>query len=214
MRNAALVLSASLVAAACAVTAGASLSASSRVIDRTLTCAVFPQGGVRVIDVRARSGLRLYDDRSKWKFLASTGISDFRGGFVYVGAGNPVADPEPGFPAQPQRLSIVAGRTCTAAPRIPLSAAGLTGGPASQLEDRYECRPGRRVLIRVRAVFRSATSLRLKRYRGGDVHHVASGTVVEAKVAVRSLTGKPLAYAQIFESGKARLFTARGCVED
>ena len=26
--------------------------------------------------------------------------------------------------------------------------------------------------------------------------------------------GKPLAYAQVFESGSARLFTAKGCVED
>ncbi|MBA3401684.1 MAG: hypothetical protein H0U05_06810 [Actinobacteria bacterium] len=197
-----------------AVGTGGSQSAPSRVIDRTLSCAVFPQGGVEAVDVSARSGLRLYTDRSRWKYPASAGVGDFAGTFVSVSAGNPVADPEPGFPASPHRLSIVAGRTCTVAPRIPLSTAGLAGGPASQLEDRYDCLPGRRVLVRVRAVFRSATSLRLKRYRRGDVYHVANGTVAEGKVAVRSLTGRPLAYVQIFESGKARLFTARGCVED
>ena len=35
--------------------------------------------------------------------------------------------------------------------------------------------------------------------------------VREAKLAVRTLAGKPLVYADLRESGKARLFTAKGC---
>jgi hypothetical protein len=43
---------------------------------------------------------------------------------------------------------------------------------------------------------------------------VASGTVLEGFLAVRSAAGKPLAYAEVFETGKTRLFTAGSCVED
>ncbi len=36
----------------------------------------------------------------------------------------------------------------------------------------------------------------------------------EAKLAVRTLTGRLLAYAEVSESGKARQFTAKGCTPE
>jgi hypothetical protein len=35
---------------------------------------------------------------------------------------------------------------------------------------------------------------------------------MKALLAVRSVSGKPLAYAEAFESSRARLFTAGSCV--
>jgi hypothetical protein len=185
--------------------------AASRVIDRTLSCAVGARAGVRSVAVRAQTGTRHIEDRSKWKFLASAGVGDPYASFAGVSAGNPVADLAPGVPARPERLYVVAGRTCKAAARIALSATGLACASASPLGDTYDCGPGSRVLVRVRGVFRSPTSLNLKRYSGRDS---AGGSRHGSARVVRSSSGKPLAYAEVLESGNARLFTARSCVED
>jgi hypothetical protein len=187
--------------------------AASRIIDRTLSCSVALRAGVRKLEVQANAGLRLLEDRSKWKYLAGAGVGDSEASLGYVSAGNPKA-PENGFTFPPERLGISERPKCRAAARIPFSRAGLAGGSASQLFDRYDCFPGGRVLVRIRAVFRSPTSLRRKRYQGGTFQLVAAGTVAKGQVAVRTLAGKPLAYAEVFESGTARLFTASSCVED
>jgi hypothetical protein len=134
--------------------------AASRVIDRTLSCAVGARAGVRSVAVRAQTGTRHIEDRSKWKFLASAGVGDPYASFAGVSAGTPVADLAPEFRRSPERLYIVAGRTCNAAARIALSATGLARASASPLGDTYDCRPGTRVLVRVRGVFRSPTSLK------------------------------------------------------
>jgi hypothetical protein len=159
-------------------------------------------------------GLRDLDDRSKWKHLATVDVRDEYVGFGGVGAGNPVADLAPGVPARRERLWIDAGRTCREAATIPLTKTGLAQVPLSRLGDSYRCRPGRRVFVRVRGVFRAPTSLRLKRYAGRVTQLAAAGTVQHGFVALRSAAGKPLAYAEVFESGKARLFAAPTCRED
>ncbi|MBA2641685.1 MAG: hypothetical protein H0U82_01995 [Actinobacteria bacterium] len=187
--------------------------AASRVIDRTYSCSVEARAGVREVQAQANAGLRWIEDRAKWKRLAGAVVSDSVTVLGFVSAGNPLA-PENGFRFPPQRLAILAGSKCRAAARIPLSRAGLSGGPASQLGDAYDCVAGSRVIVRVRGVFRGPTSLKPKRYAGGVTQLEAAGTVTQGYLAVRSGAGKPLAYAEVFESGKARLFTARGCVED
>ncbi|CAN5181547.1 hypothetical protein BH09ACT13_BH09ACT13_03570 [soil metagenome] len=187
--------------------------AASRVIDRTYSCSVEARASVREVQVQANAGVRWIEDRSQWKRLAGAFVSDSVTGLGYVSAGNPLA-PENGFRFPPQRLGIPAGSKCRAAARIPLSRAGLTGGPASQLGEAYDCVAGSRVLVRVRGVFRAPTSLKLKRYSGGVTALAAAGTVTQGYVAVRSGDGKPLAYADVLASGKASLFTARSCVED
>jgi hypothetical protein len=189
-------------------------STASRIVDRTLSCPVGARAGVRAVTVRGQAGVRDIEDRSKWKFLASATVSDVYAPFAGVNAGNPVADLAPGVPARPERLWIATDPTCRSTARIPFTRSGLSRASATQLGNSYDCRPGNRVLVRVRGVFRSPTSLRVRRLPHGITRLVASGTIREGFLAVRSAAGKPLAYAEVFETGKTRLFTAGSCVED
>jgi hypothetical protein len=186
----------------------------SRVIDRTLSCPVAARAAVRTVNVTATTGTRLREDASKWKILASAGARDSTGSFAGVSAGNPLADLEPGFPAPPFRVYVAAGRRCTTVARMPFSRGGLAAERPSPLGSEYECLPGRRALVRVRAEFRAPTTLRQRRFAGGVVQLVATGTVLRGQLAVRSATGRPLAYAEVDESGRARLFVARSCIPD
>jgi hypothetical protein len=72
-----------------------------------------------------------------------------------------------------------------------------------------------RVIVRVRAVFRGPTSLRTYRDFGRRLLATPLAAVArEAQLAVRTPAGKRVMYADVIESGKARLFTAGGCVAD
>lgn len=73
-------------------------------------------------------------------------------------------------------------------------------------EDKYECFPPQAILIRMRAEFRFPTSLRID--RRGDRSFAADGRIAKGSMVAQTLGGKRLAYTQVFESGKARLFTA------
>ena len=100
-------------------------------------------------------------------------------------------------------------KLCKAAPKpIPLSTRGLSGGAAGQFGDQYKCLLSGPVLIRLRALFVEPTTLTLDRAR---TFYSANGRIANAHVAVRTATGKPLAYAQTLESGKARILTSREC---
>lgn len=126
--------------------------------------------------------------------------SGFDRWLVSVSAGNPAI--------------IVYRQHCApATARPPLSAGGLTGGLVSQLEEKYDCRTPRRVLVRVRGVFRSPASLRKGRFTQRPVY-MATGAVRASYLAIRTQAGRPLIYAETRESRKARLFTARSCFRD
>jgi hypothetical protein len=187
----------------------------ARVIDRTYRCAVFFRGGTYLLDSRAHAGTRV---GAGWARLPYAGI---RSGVFSSEAGNLVAwvtsgKPTPtsmidqdydAFPVRTYGTLGIRREACReVATRIPLSSAGLRGGPAPPLGDRYQCFSPRQVLVRVRAVF--ATPAVLRRGQAFLATHVP---VREAKLAARTLTGKPLVYADVVESGKARLFAARGC---
>jgi hypothetical protein len=77
---------------------------------------------------------------------------------------------------------------------------------AAQLGDEFDCFAPKQVVIRVRAVLVTPGTL-----RRGPQYQTAHVAVREAKLAVRTPKGKPLAYADVQESGKARLFVAPGC---
>jgi hypothetical protein len=185
------------------------------VIDRTYRCAVFFRGGTYLLDSRAHAGSRV---DAGWARLPYAGI---RSGVFSGEAGNLVAwvtsgKPTPSsmidqdydaFPVKTYGTVGIRREGCReVATRIPLSSAGLRGGPAPPLGDSYECYAPRQVLVRVRAVLAAPAVLR----RGEDFSttHVP---VREAKLAARTLAGKALVYADVVESGKARLFAARGC---
>jgi hypothetical protein len=91
--------------------------------------------------------------------------------------------------------------------RVPLSAKGLRGGPASRLGSSFRCDVPTRVLMRVHATFRRPTTWRrdpqtsfLTRARG----QITTGYLTVAAIRDR----KPLAYAEVNgATGKARILT-------
>jgi hypothetical protein len=182
--------------------------AASRTIDRTVVCSVV-QGNPREITVGAQPGTRLFGDRSKWKFRANASFSDSKaaspGTYAWITAGWP-PDQQLGRPASAQSLSITTRCRATSS-RVPLSSAGLSGGTVSPVGDRYDCVIAPKVLVRIRGVFRVPSSLR----RGRAEELVARGPVREGYLAIRTLSGKPISLARIFESGKARLLVGSSC---
>lgn len=201
--------------AAMATSAPARVEQATRVVDLTVTCPIPVRAGVREIELSAISGVRLREDRSKWLRLANALTSLPMGESVFVSAGAPLAL-EPGRPDDGVRL--YAHGVCAPDRRsIPLSRRSLAGGVSGQLGERWDCVVPSRVAIRVRAVFRRATAPRMKRYgiTGRSwTARVGIGTVQDGSLSVRTLGGRPIAYADVHESGRARLFVARTCVPD
>ena len=85
----------------------------------------------------------------------------------------------------------------------------MRGGPAGALGAAYDCAAPRRVIVRFRAVL--AATGRLKQ---GDDYFTVHVPILEAKLVVRTVAGKPIAYAEVGASGKAKLFVGRGCAAD
>jgi hypothetical protein len=186
----------------------------SRIIDRTFTCSVARHAGARVLNVAAVSGFRDPDSPGEWKWQPWAGVNDHDGSLAGVAAGDPNQNTRQ---QRARMLGIDPGSCRPATARVALSTRGLLGGPASQLQgsDAYECPVGPSILVRVRAVFRAPTTLSVQRYFGRRILAVPTSAVVrEARVAVRSAAGKPLVYAEVFESGRARLFFVGNCVRD
>ena len=194
--------------------------AASRIVDRTLLCATTPLGGVREVEVRAHSGIR--EGRSSWKQLPFAVVSSgavgsrltaLENSLAWITAGVPsgTTTMDTGFNLSwPHTSGTLAlnRRSCRAtATRIPLTSSGLQGGPAGVFGDDYDCSATRRVLVRVRAVLRSPSQLH------GAGRFVATVTPVrEARLALRTGSGKPLVYAHVLESGKSLLHTAPSCL--
>jgi hypothetical protein len=211
-----------LVVLVIAVLAVASANAGPRseaafVLDRTYSCAIALHGGIYQLENRAHPGARA--GRS-WTKLAYAGL---RAGVFSGGTGNLLAWVSAGKPAKGTTVDQefwtfdvktfgtigVSGRNCNPATSpVPLSAAGLRGGAAVPLGDELKCDVPRRVLVRIRAVLASKASLHGREFESVHV------PVVEAKLAVRTVGGKPLTYATVSQSGKATLFTAKGCVPE
>ncbi|HEX4747484.1 MAG TPA: hypothetical protein VFU99_11465 [Gaiellaceae bacterium] len=187
------------------------------ILDRTYSCAIPLQGGIHQIENRAHPGARL---NGAWTKLAYAGV---RAGAFSGGAGNLLAWVSAGVPTKTttvdqeywsfevRTLGTAGIRTDGCAPTtsaVPLSAGALRGGPAYPLGSELRCESPRRLLVRLRAVLSSRAAL-----RGREVASVHV-PVREAKLAVRTLSGAPLSYATVAESGKATLFTAKGCVAE
>jgi hypothetical protein len=216
MRRARSVALALAVAALAAGSARAGQDATF-VLDRTYSCAIPLHGGIYQLENRAHPGARA---SGSWTKLAYAGL---RAGVFSGGTGNLLAWVSAGRPAQGTTVDQefwtfdvktfgtigVSGRNCnpTRSP-VPLSAAGLRGGAAAPLGDELECDVPRRVLVRIRAVLESRASLHGREFESVHV------PVREAELAVRTVGGKPMTYATVSQSGKATLFTAKGCVPE
>ena len=91
------------------------------------------------------------------------------------------------------------------------------GGQASQLQDSdsYDCQASRRVLVRITARFGRPVDFRSRVVYERRRYATTVGVPAQsAAFAVATMTGKPLVYATVSETGTARLFTARSCVPD
>lgn len=207
-------LAVALAAGLLAVGAAQAGQEATFVLDRTYSCAVPIRGGIYQLENRAHSGARI---GNAWSKLAYAGIRAgvFSGGtanlLAWVSAGTPTktttVDQE-FWTFDPKAFGTVGinGTACNpTSARIPLSPDGLRGGVAERLGSELTCDVPRRVLVRVRAVLTTRATLRGREF---ETVHVP---VREAKVAARTPAGKPLAYAEVSQSGRARLFTAKGC---
>ena len=212
---------ATLVAALVALAVGAvdaeSGPEATFVLDRTYACAIVLHGGIHRLESRAHPGARIGDS---WTKLAYAGL---RAGVFSGATGNLLAWVSAGRPTKTTTVDQefwtfdvrtlgtlgISGRNCNPTnASVPLSPIGLRGGPAAPLGSELACDVPRRVLVRVRAVLASKAAL-----RGRELESVHV-PVLEAKLVARTPGGKPLTYATVSQTGKATLFTARGCVTE
>jgi hypothetical protein len=178
--------------------------AKARTVDRTLRCPVQPHAGVRQLQVFGQAGVRDQGDATKWFALANAELYGKGGGGIGVQAGIPVQTTSGPYPRPTVWMPTATCKRISA--RVPLSPRGLDGGAASQLREHYECVVPSRILVRIRAEFRSPTALLTRRGTQSTLKPVRAGYL-----AARTEAGKPLAYAEVFESGKARLFVSANC---
>lgn len=168
-------------------------AASVTVIDRTVICQSGIYGGIPKLHIVASSAIRSgpQEHPAEVSVVSKTGR--------LAGVGSSYMDLTP----QCKRTTV----------RVPLTSRGLSGFVASQFEDDLGCTTTSRVLIRVRAVFPGRAALRLgSPIPGGDRRWYVIAPVDKGEIAVRATTGKPIAYESFSsETGKARLFTKRGC---
>jgi hypothetical protein len=193
---------------AAAVGTQAALTQRTRIVDRTLLCSIELQGGIHELNVYGQSGVRLQPDPSKWKELPSAFLNNgsiWTAGLAGVTAGR--RDPTTQVASG---LWYDAKRCKRSSRRVALSTKGLGGGPANQFQERFECPAPRRVLIRARAEFARPTDFD---FLSSTQQFTAGGPPLRlAQLAAATTAGKPLAYVDVSESGRTRIFLRGNCV--
>ena len=193
-----------------AVAAVSGTTAPAGIVDRTYSCTTAETRGARTIEVAASSGLR---QGRRLTSMAQAIVTSGNDPSVPSGpaalAGVVAGFPPPrSFP--PGSLGIAAQRCKPTRAKVGLTTRRVQGGiaPSYQTYDQVKCYAPRRVLVRVRADFARSVALKPSRDRS---LLVAVARLRGAEIAVRTPGGKPLVYAQVLESGRARVFTARDC---
>jgi hypothetical protein len=194
-------------------------AASAVVLDRTYVCGVELKGGLYQLEARAHAGVRSGATWAKLPYAAlrtgNFGRAPFGNMLAWVTAGAPVrattVDQEYWtFPVADAGTVGIYSKLCRQAARpVPLQPTGLRSRDAGRLGTELVCEAPPRVLVRVQAVLSSSGRL-----RSGQDFHFTHAPLREATLAVRTLSGKPLAFATVSQAGKASLFTARGCVAE
>ena len=189
-------------------TGGSAATSATRIVDRTLQCTTGAHAGARVLYPRAQSA---FGEGKALEWLAQASVStegqplpfkpNYRPTLAGVTAGWP---PPP--PLASGGIAFHTTRCAVARGRVALSPRGLAGGVVSQFGDEYRCVVSKTLLVRIRAVFRAPVDL--DRQQGS---YAANGRVQRGQIAVSTLAGKPLVYAEVTESGTSRLFTSKGC---
>jgi hypothetical protein len=191
---------------------------ATRIIDRTYVCSVELKGGLYELEARAHAGIRSGSTWAKLPYAAlrtgNFGRAPVGNMLVWVTAGAPVrattVDQEFfTFPVGEAGTVGIYGKLCRPAESAPLQRTGLRSQAVGRLGAELVCEAPRRVLVRVRAVLSSSGRLST-----GQDFHFTHAPVREATLTVRTLSGKPLAYATVSQTGKATLLTAKGCVAE
>lgn len=196
-------------AAARSRTSGA--AAAENVVERTLSCATGVHAGAHVIYVGSQTGFR---NGATFQNLAQANVTT---------AGSQVASQPNNY--QPQLVAMTAGyppkpplttggvgydgkRCVPTKAQVPFSKRGLSGGVANAFGDQTECFPPGKVLIHFRVAFTSAPTVKVNKKAR---FYQALGRVRLGQIAVRSATGKPLAYLDVVDAGTSRAYTAGSC---
>ena len=201
-------------AVALAPGSGAEPSASS-VVDRTFVCGVKLRAGARKVSPAAWSGFR---DGARWSWLPYAEVQgpDFRL-YAFIASGSPIPPLVPGSavaPFAPRWAGIDASPCNPVTTVVPLTRRGLDGDSSSRFafSGGFECAAPSRVLVRVRAEFRTAVSFAQQRIGSSRWYTTTTSTPARrARLAVATTSGQPLVYTTVPESGKATLFVAKGC---
>jgi hypothetical protein len=206
--------------------AAASVVAQQRpvtVIDRTYSCATTLLGGLYEARNRAHAGIRSGSSWAKLPYavVASGGWAGPLTGLpnapnntlAWITAGVPSSGTTVGgnsevFPVLGGGTIGVNKDVCTpSSARVPLTSAGLRGGAVSPDWVALDCPVGKRVLVHLRASVDGSGALRDR----ARIFLATNAPATQAKLAVRTPTGKPVSFADVSANGKARLFTAKGC---
>ena len=203
--------------------ANASVDAS-RDIDRRFLCSPGFVGGSYSIFAHASTGIGR--TREGWKrptfvavgsSLAGAAFASIPNYLVWITGGPPArtasvtpADATLSFPFSVWGTVSVQRGVCRATTsRVAVGTRGLRRREVTPFFNLHDCVTPRRVLVRVRARLERPSTL--KSFRG---YLRTPEPATTAEVMVRTPSGRPVLYAQVLESGKARLFTAPGCIED
>lgn len=186
-----------------------------RVLDRTYQCAVFFRGGAYLLDAHSHSGTRR---AGSWARLPYAGVRSgvFSGAagnlMVWITSGKPtpattVDQDYDTFDVKTFGTVGIRREGCrkTSVP-VALTTAGLRGAEAVPLGSEFECYAPKQVVVHVRAELAGTGAL-----NSGQDFQATHVPVRKAKLAIRTLEGKPLVYADVSEDGRARLFAAQNC---
>jgi hypothetical protein len=207
------------------LTANAAFGTTTAVIDRTYSCATGVVGGVRSVETRAHAGSRAGPQwaRLPYAVIASGGLA--RTFLDNTAAENSLAwitaaKPSPGTTIDDERsafsaqlggtLGVNREKCVPVGTRLPLTAPGLAKRTVPVQAVAYDCEAPWRVLVRVRAVVDGESALRER----AEVFRATNAPARQAQLAIGTQAGRVLAYAQVDDTGKARLFTARACTPD
>ena len=203
----------------------ASTRSQVSVIDRTYVCNTVFVGGLQEVEARAHSGSRAHSEwmRLPYAVVASGGVARTpfiddppENSLAWVTAGQPssattIDDEWLSFTVRSGGTVGVNRELCSRAThRIPLTERGLQGGSVGPQAMVFDCEVTRRVLIRVHAVVNGGTALRER----GRLFRVTNAPARNAKLVVATPAGRVLTFAEVSETGRARLFTARTCTPD
>jgi hypothetical protein len=198
---------------------------SVAVIDRTYSCKTTMLGGLYQLMSHANAGIRSGAGWSKLAYAsaASGGWADSNGllsapanSLAWITAGAPTAATTAGDGYE--IFSVLGGGTLgvntslcrPSRATVALSSSGLRGGAIGRDAAKFECAAARSLLVRLRATVEGTSTLRER----ARLFHATNAPVREGKLAVRTPAGTLLAYADVSNSGKARLFTQRGCTRE